>query len=79
MSETPAIYASGSGDAVVDSVCERLFARSRIGQIKYGKTLDRDDLRLLDWLHHAEEEMMDQILYLRRAILELERMEDDGK
>lgn len=68
-----------SGDAVVDAVIERLIARSQTGQLKYGCTLTRQDLSLLDWLRHAEEEGMDQVLYLRRAILELESMQDDGK
>jgi hypothetical protein len=31
-------------------------------------TLDRTDLSLLDWLEHAKEESMDQVLYLERAI-----------
>lgn len=67
------------GDAVVDDVIERFVQRSKAGQLKYGHKLTRDDLSLLDWLRHAEEEQMDQLLYLRRAILDLERLQDDHK
>lgn len=34
--------------------------------IKYGQTLDRNDLSLLDWINHAQEELMDGILYLEK-------------
>lgn len=73
------IWMAASGDAVVDDVIERFVQRSKAGQLKYGHKLTRDDLSLLDWLRHAEEEQMDQLLYLRRAILDLERLQDDHK
>ena len=37
-----------------------------MGLEKYGTTLDRTDLSLLDWVQHAQEEMMDGILYLEK-------------
>lgn len=73
------VWMAASGDAVVDDVIERFVQRSKAGQLKYGHKLTRDDLSLLDWLRHAEEEQMDQLLYLRRAILDLERLQDDHK
>jgi len=38
---------------------------------KYGVTLDRTDLKALDWIQHAQEELMDGILYLERLKKEL--------
>ena len=66
-------------DPVVEQVIDRFRWRSQLGQQKYGQKMTRTDLRLIDWMRHAEEELMDQLLYLRRAILDLELMEDDGK
>lgn len=66
-------------DPIVEAVRDDLRRRSLAGQAKYGMCLDRGDLALLDWLQHAYEEGLDQCLYLRRAIWELQRAEDDGK
>jgi hypothetical protein len=60
-------------DSVVNSVISQFAGRSKIGLEKYGTTLDRTDLSLLDWVQHAQEEMMDGILYLekiKRMIIE---------
>ncbi len=59
-------------DSIVEAVRADLLARSARGLAKYGVTLDRQDLLLRDWLHHAYEECLDQALYLRRAMRELE-------
>lgn len=53
-------------DSVVSSVISAFQKRAEIGQIKYGKTLDRNDLTFLQWIQHAEEELMDGILYLEK-------------
>jgi hypothetical protein len=55
-----------SGDSVVDAVIRKFLERSALGQNKYGVTLDRTDLKVLDWITHAQEELMDGILYLER-------------
>ena len=34
--------------------------------MKYGTNLDRTDLSTLDWIQHAQEELMDGILYLEK-------------
>jgi len=62
-------------DSVVNSVISQFAERSRIGLEKYGTTLDRTDLSLLDWVQHAQEEMMDGILYLEK----IKRMIIDSK
>lgn len=58
---------------IVAAVRADLLARSERGLAKYGKTLARTDLTLRDWLQHAYEEGLDEVLYLRRAIEELDR------
>jgi hypothetical protein len=55
-----------SGDSVVDAVIRKFLERSALGQKKYGVTLDRTDLKVLDWITHAQEELMDGILYLEK-------------
>ena len=53
-------------DSVVRAVIEKFAQRSRVGQEKYGVTLDRTDLKTVDWIVHTQEELMDAILYLER-------------
>lgn len=53
-------------DSVVQSVVEKFLDRSRVGIEKYGTTLDRHDLDMLTWITHAQEELMDGILYLEK-------------
>jgi hypothetical protein len=50
--------------------------RSSIGIEKYNTTLAENDLSLVEWLEHAKEEAMDQVLYLQRAIDEVRRKEN---
>jgi hypothetical protein len=53
-------------DSIVASVIQSFKKRSMEGILKYGKTLDRNDLTFLQWVQHAQEEMMDGILYLEK-------------
>lgn len=53
-------------DSVVSSIISKFEERARIGQVKYGQTLDRNDLTFLEWINHAQEELMDGILYLEK-------------
>lgn len=53
-------------DSIVRAVIEKFAQRSKFGQEKYGTTLDRTDLGTLDWITHAQDELMDGILYLER-------------
>lgn len=56
-------------DTVVLSVMEDLNQRSLVGIGKYGTTLDREDLSMLDFLQHAYEECLDQANYLKKLII----------
>ncbi len=53
-------------DSVVTSVIEKFKQRAEFGQKKYGTNLDRKDLTFLQWVNHAQEELMDGILYLEK-------------
>ena len=53
-------------DSIVASVIKLFAKRSEVGIKKYGVTLDRTDLSVLDWITHAQEELMDGILYLEK-------------
>ena len=53
-------------DSVVQAVIKKFLERSELGQKKYGTTLDRTDLKPHDWIQHAQEELMDGILYLEK-------------
>lgn len=59
-------------DPIVEKNIALLRARSAVGVAKYGVTLERDDLALVDWLRHALEEALDQANYLQAAITRIE-------
>jgi hypothetical protein len=53
-------------DSIVRAVIESFITRAELGKQKYGKTLDRTDLSVAEWIQHAQEEHMDAILYLEK-------------
>lgn len=53
-------------DSIVESVIERFRDRSEVGIKKYNTTLDRNDLSVLEWLQHLQEEIMDACLYIEK-------------
>ena len=53
-------------DSVVKSVLRKFADRAEFGKKKYGTDLDRTDLKTVDWINHAQEELMDGILYLEK-------------
>jgi hypothetical protein len=53
-------------DSIVAAVIQKFQQRSELGIKKYGVTLDREDLSILDWITHTQEELMDAILYLEK-------------
>jgi hypothetical protein len=60
-----------SKDSIVNSIVQKFISRSDLGIKKYGKTLDRDDLKTVDWIQHTQEELMDAILYLEKLKKEI--------
>jgi succinate dehydrogenase flavin-adding protein (antitoxin of CptAB toxin-antitoxin module) len=49
-------------DRFVKQVLSKYCERAEAGLEKYGTTLEREDLNLLDWLNHLQEELMDATL-----------------
>ena len=68
-------------DSIVNSVVKKFLSRSELGIKKYGTTLDRDDLSTVDWITHAQEELMDGILYLEKLkiIEQCKNIKDEAK
>lgn len=50
--------------------------RQQFGIGKYKTTVADNPLSLKEWLNHAYEESLDQAIYLRRAIAEIESNEE---
>ena len=58
-------------DRIVESVLDKFKQRSEEGIKKYGVTMDRKDLSVLEWLTHLQEELMDATLYIEKLKKEL--------
>lgn len=54
------------------AVCEDIARRQALGVAKYGTTVADNPLSLRAWLQHALEESLDQAIYLKRAIAEID-------
>jgi len=54
-------------------VCEEITLRQQKGIAKYQTTVADNPLSLREWLQHALEESLDQAVYLRRAIAEIDK------
>ena len=73
-------YTSFVPDSIVDSILNKFVDRAEMGFNKYNNTLDRKDLSKVEWINHAQEELMDGILYLERLKQELnEQTTEDSK
>lgn len=55
------------------SICEDLASRQAKGIAKYGQTVTDNPLTLRQWLQHAYEECLDEAVYLKRAIEEIDK------
>lgn len=62
--------------AVTESLIDQLKHRDAKGREKYGTSLDRKDLSLVDWLQHQTEELLDGAGYAQAAKREAERLMD---
>ena len=60
-------------DTVVASIIAKFERRARMGKQKYNTDLDRTDLEKIDWINHAQDELMDGILYLEKLKQELQK------
>lgn len=64
-------YSGFRPDSIVQAINTKLVSRAEVGFNKYGATMDRDDLNVIEWLDHAVEEMLDQVLYMEKLKQEL--------
>jgi|TARA_R110001632_G_scaffold19413_3_gene58817 hypothetical protein len=54
-------------DPVVERVVDKFISRSDVGYKKYKVTLNDDPSKIVEWLNHLQEELMDAVLYLQKA------------
>lgn len=62
-------------EGIEASVCADIAARQQLGIKKYGTTVEKNPLNLKEWLCHAYCEVLDQAIYIKRAIAEIEQNE----
>jgi hypothetical protein len=55
---------------IQEKVVQKLRDRAELGIMKYGLTMERDDLSPREWLQHAQEEALDLAVYLQKLIEE---------
>lgn len=55
-------------------VCKDIAERQQKGIAKYHATVADNPLKLRDWLQHAYEETLDNAIYLKRAIAEIDKV-----
>lgn len=53
-------------------VCADIARRQQLGIAKYGVTVAQNPLSLREWLEHAYQECLDQAVYLKRAMEEID-------
>ena len=61
-------------EGVEARVCEDIAGRQQVGINKYGMTVEQNPLTLREWAQHAYEETLDQAVYLRKFIEELDEI-----
>lgn len=59
-------------EGIEADLCAEIAARQAKGVQKYGTTVADNPLTLREWLQHALEEALDQAVYLKRAIAEID-------
>ena len=57
-------------DPNVESVRQKLKERAEVGLAKYGVDTAREDIDLIGWLQHLQDELMDATVYVQRLIIE---------
>ena len=51
---------------ILAAVIEDMRSREQVGKVKYGTTMDREDLSTGQWITHLKQELQDAILYLTK-------------
>jgi hypothetical protein len=58
-------------DKIVEQVVSKYNERSELGVKKYNTTLEDNKLKLVEWLVHLQEELMDATLYIEKSLSKL--------
>jgi iron uptake system EfeUOB component EfeO/EfeM len=58
-------------DPNVEIVIQKYRDRAKVGFEKYGVNTERDDIDLMGWLTHLQEELMDATIYIQRLKKEI--------
>jgi hypothetical protein len=66
-------YKGFQPDSIVKSINQKIVGRAETGYRKYNNTMDRDDLSIDDWITHAQEELLDMLLYMEKLKVELKK------
>lgn len=56
---------------IEERVIAKIRQRRDAGRIKYGTTMEREDLSFTQWLQHLQEELMDAAIYAEKLMREL--------
>lgn len=60
---------------IENAVAKQLLLRAKIGEKKYGTTMERNDLSLKEWLQHLQEEILDAAVYIEKLKQEIQYQE----
>lgn len=75
MSGTPATHGAHAMPPATGTegrVCDDIARRQALGLHKYGRTVEDNPLTIRQWMQHAYEETLDQAIYLKRAMEEMD-------
>lgn len=66
-------------DPNVEAVRQKLKQRAEVGMQKYGVDTTREDIDLIGWIQHLQEELMDASIYCQRLLNEIEKWDTSKK
>jgi hypothetical protein len=69
----PDVASTVEATGIEFEVCKDIARRQQLGIAKYGTTVANNPLELRAWLQHSLEETLDNAIYLKRAISEIDR------
>ena len=59
---------------IEERVCKKIEERAKVGENKYGVTMERGDLSKEQWLKHLQEELMDACVYIEKLLDDFQRI-----
>jgi len=63
---------------IEEQVIQQIRDRAARGEKKYGATLERNDLSIVEWLQHLQEELMDATGYIEKLKEEYAKINSQG-